>query len=113
MLVAAGLRRLGSAGGTAISNRQKAGSEYLGYQPGPGRLRRNRGSTKAARPGYRQERLDQDHRAAAGRPETARHLFAFEPDCPQRSPRLQRTTKGAKGPSTAGAGRKGGNDADD
>ena len=76
VLVAAGLGGVGAAGGAAVPNRPKARGEHLGHQPGAGRLRRNRDPTAAARPRHRQERLDQDHWAAAGRPEAARHISA-------------------------------------
>src|ERR1035441_2391663 len=112
MLVASGLSGSGAAGGTVFSNRQKTGSEYLGYQPSPGGLRGNGDPTTSPWPGYRQERLDQNHWAAARRSETARDVPALEPDCPQRSPWLQRSAKGAEGAGASRAGRKGGNDAD-
>src|ERR1039457_1437994 len=112
MLVASGLPCSGAAGGTVVSNRQKTGSEYLGHQPSPGGLRGNGSSATSPWPGYRQERLGQDHWAAAGRSETARDVPALEPDCPKRSARLQRAAEGEEGASASRAGRKGGNDAD-
>src|ERR1035438_1677135 len=66
MLVAPGLRGISATGGAAISNRQKTGSQYLGDQPGLGGLRGNGNPTTPARTGYRQERFDQNHWAAAG-----------------------------------------------
>ena len=72
VLVPAGLGGVGAAGRTVVPNRPKARGEHLGHQPGAGRLRRHRDPTASARSGHCQERLHEDHRPAAGRPQAAR-----------------------------------------